>query len=174
MAPYNIEVDEQVWEAMKTRAEPFIDTPNTVLRKLLGLEDVGDAPLRDPLDVKTVVADRLALKRRAEKNGAKAKRKRAPSGSLMPEVEYERPILDYLAVQGGSAPARSVAEAVGKAVADKLTELDREEIKPGLYRWQNRIQFTRLRMVREELLKSDSPRGTWEIAEKGRAVLEQS
>lgn len=34
-----IEIDEEVFELLTKNAEPFIDTPNTVLRKLLGFEN---------------------------------------------------------------------------------------------------------------------------------------
>ena len=35
-----IRVDDEVWRELQKRAEPLIDTPNSVLRKLFGLEDV--------------------------------------------------------------------------------------------------------------------------------------
>ena len=35
MKNYRIEVDEKVWDYLKSKAEPFVDTPNTVLHKIL-------------------------------------------------------------------------------------------------------------------------------------------
>lgn len=35
MRYYKIEVDEEVWNFLKGKAEPFEDTPNTVLRSIL-------------------------------------------------------------------------------------------------------------------------------------------
>lgn len=32
---FNIEIDEKVWNYLKSQAEPLIDTPNSVLRRLL-------------------------------------------------------------------------------------------------------------------------------------------
>lgn len=32
---FNIEIDEKVWDYLKSQAEPLIDTPNSVLRRLL-------------------------------------------------------------------------------------------------------------------------------------------
>ena len=32
-----VRVDEEVYEQLKAHAEPFVDTPNSVLRRLLGL-----------------------------------------------------------------------------------------------------------------------------------------
>ena len=42
MAPV-IRVDGEVWEWLKSRATPFEDTPNTVLRRLAGLDTTGRA-----------------------------------------------------------------------------------------------------------------------------------
>lgn len=38
---YQIEVDEEVFAALQQQAEPFVDTPNTVLRRLLGFGKPG-------------------------------------------------------------------------------------------------------------------------------------
>lgn len=35
MVMHHIEIDEQVWDYLKQFAEPFVDTPNSVLRRLL-------------------------------------------------------------------------------------------------------------------------------------------
>ena len=35
MAPYSIEIDEDVWHHLQDHAEPFVDTPNSVLKRLL-------------------------------------------------------------------------------------------------------------------------------------------
>ena len=37
MSP-TIRIDEQVFNALQSRAQPFVDTPNDVLRRLLGLD----------------------------------------------------------------------------------------------------------------------------------------
>ena len=35
MEMHQIEIDDQVWDYLKQFAEPFVDTPNSVLRRLL-------------------------------------------------------------------------------------------------------------------------------------------
>jgi hypothetical protein len=40
MPYYKIDVDEEIWRFLKKRAEPFEDTPNSVLRRIL-LEESG-------------------------------------------------------------------------------------------------------------------------------------
>jgi len=42
---------------------------------------------------------------------------------------------------------------------------------PDNLRWRNAAQWARNNMVKEGLLKGDSPRGLWEISERGLAML---
>lgn len=49
MKAYQIEIDEHIWSHLQNHAEPFVDTPNTVLHRLLGLPAEATA--------KTVEAD---------------------------------------------------------------------------------------------------------------------
>lgn len=164
-----IEVDSEVWEALKAEAEPFVDTPNTVIRRKLGL-----GPPSDPVSAQGDGAQPHESPRRSRRrssNGRVSVRKRAPRGSLLPEVEYELPILQVLHRHGGRVPAREVIEQVGEIIGDRLTPLDHEELEKGGKRWQKRVQFTRLRLVERGLIDKDSPRGVWEISDEGRRAL---
>jgi hypothetical protein len=157
----DIEIDAEVWSALKERAEPFTDTPNSVIRRLLGL----DAATAEQS------AEHRPNRSRSEPSKSAVRSRRAPSGSLLPETEYETPILRALESQGGRAPAREVVAAVGQAIEDKLTDLDRDDLPNGGKRWENRVQFTRLRLKERGLIKSGSPRGIWEISDQGRETL---
>jgi len=42
---------------------------------------------------------------------------------------------------------------------------------PDNLRWRNAAQWARNSMVQEGLLKADSPRGVWEITDRGREML---
>jgi hypothetical protein len=147
----SIEVDAKVFEVIKKNAEPFVDTPNTVLRRLLGVDRDKNRPVSPPA---TVIAT-----------------ERAAPGTLLPESEYELPILRFLQERGGRAPSREVVEAVGEALNHKLTDLDRQPLKSGDIRWENRVAFVRLRLIERGELTKGSPRGTWEITDQGRARL---
>ncbi|MHC4105611.1 MAG: hypothetical protein ACYSR9_11770 [Planctomycetota bacterium] len=47
MKMYSIEIDEKVWEFLQKHAEPFIDTPNSVLNQILfGASKETDAQAR--------------------------------------------------------------------------------------------------------------------------------
>ena len=56
---------------------------------------------------------------------------------------------------------------------DEFREVDHQPLKsdPGHPRWNNTAQWARNTMVTDGLLKSNSPRGTWEVTEKGRKYL---
>jgi negative regulator of replication initiation len=153
--PLSIEIDDEVFEALKSHAEPLIDTPNTVLRRLLGIDQVEGQPTSF-----------------SEKTGENAAR--AAPGTLLPEREYEVPILRYLDERGGRAPSREVVEAVGQVLAGRLTEFDKQRLKSGDVRWEKRAAFVRLRLVERGELARNSPRGTWEITDKGRERVRSS
>ena len=48
MVFYKIDVDEEIWQFLKKNAEPFEDTPNSVLKRLLfgGTETGVEAPVK--------------------------------------------------------------------------------------------------------------------------------
>ena len=159
-----IEIDEEVWGELQRRAVPLVDTPNTVIRALLGMESNGDRP--------GVEASEAPLRRPPKRRRSKGRGKRgvrAPAGSLLPETEYELPILRTLVEIGGRGPTREVVDRVGEMVKEDLKDLDKEVLESGDIRWRNRVQFTRLKMIKDGDLVKDSPRGTWEITEAGRS-----
>lgn len=168
----NIEVDDQVFDRLKTEAEPFVDTPNTVLRRLLGLDNartiatspsVQNAPAR--------VANANPRGKRTRGKPSAPKRTRAASGTLLPEQRYERPLLKALADAGGQAPYRDVVDAVGREMKDELLPADFENLSSGSVRWQSRLQFVRLRLIERGYLEKHSPRGIWSITDAGREAL---
>lgn len=175
--PIELKVDEEqfaldrdIWIAIKSRAEPFVDTPNSVLRKVLGL-DTRSATIRNSSSDHGGGVGRAARK---PGSTGRAQRSRVPKGTLLPEGEYELPILKVLEANGGRAPTREVVAAVGEILAGNLTELDKEPMANGSgCRWENRTQFARLSLVRKGLLNEDSPRGVWEISSDGRERLKR-
>ena len=174
----SIRVDQEVYDFLKERAEPFVDTPNSVLRRMLALEEEVSAGASNLDEVEAHRQEREAKRtRRSSRRPSKRTRKssaRAPRGSLLPESEYELPLLGALAKRGGSAPSREVIEAVGEALESRLTALDREKLKSGVIRWQNRTQFVRLRLVEQGFLMKESPRGSWTLTEAGRKRAAES
>ena len=54
MEKYSIEIDESVWHHLQRHAEPFVDTPNTVLTRLLFGEKAPPAETPVALPIPTV------------------------------------------------------------------------------------------------------------------------
>ena len=176
----SIRIDQEVYSALQKQAEPFIDSPNSVLRRILGLEPggvppEGEAPVTP--GVSKSGADRSRARQRPGTSSRRARRKkgrtRVAAGSILAEDQYVEPLLNVLVDRGGSAPAREVIDEVGTRLNGRLTTLDRELLASGSIRWQNRAQFVRLRLVEEGLLKKGSSRGVWEITEEGRRRLKE-
>ena len=143
-----IRVDDEVMEVLAKKVErPFKDTPNDVLRRLLGLEQARSD---------------------AEGEGRREK------GKYLPMPMYRRAILQVLSRhEGGKATVPTVIRHVGDILARSLTPGDRRQLSSGMVRWENRVMWERLNMVKEGLLKNDSPRGVWEITSSGREFLKK-
>ena len=166
-----IEIDDDIFELLKRHAEPFVDTPSDVLRRLLSdlpgstqAKHMGGAPTRR----------RSAKGQRGNARKEGVKRRRAPSNALLSEKAYELPLLDVLDTAGGRLPTREAVAAVGERVADQLMAMDHDVMDQGQERWESRVQFTRLRLVEAGLLEKNSPRGVWEISDAGRERLKRS
>ena len=98
---------------------------------------------------------------------------RLPRGTRTPVGDYYQPILQALNESGGSARVNDVLERVEQLMKGVLREVDYEPLPSNteMLRWRNTAQWARDAMVREGLLKSNSPRGVWEITEAGRMPL---
>lgn len=94
-------------------------------------------------------------------------------GVRTPESAYYRPILQVLDKMGGSGKVADVLERVGQIMKPVLKKVDYDPLAsgPDNPRWRNAAQWARNSMIRDGLLKGDSPRGVWEISDKGRAAL---
>ena len=169
--PQSIEIDDDVFEYLKQEAEPFVDTPNSVLRRLLDLESAASSASVAATDA-AAGSSTKGSSRRTKKKSSGGGRKRAPAGSILPEEEYEVPLLRALVDAGGSGPSKDITAAVGEDLDAKLTDLDRETLKSGGIRWENRIQFVRLKMIERGYMEKDTPRGIWAITDDGRKFLE--
>jgi Mrr N-terminal domain len=163
-----IQIDNEVWERLKERAEPFVDTPNSVIRKLLELPKSRNGHAGRAAAAAAVGEGRA---RRARRQKGKHAAPRAQTGTILPDGAYELPLLAILDEHGGRAPTREVLDALGERLGDRLMPADHEQLRTGEVRWRNRAQFVRLRLIERGEMKRDSPRGVWEISEQGRDRL---
>jgi hypothetical protein len=73
---------------------------------------------------------------------------------------------------GGSGKTAEVLDRVEMMLGSNLTSADRATLGQGEIRWRNTAQWERNAMVDEGLLKKNSPRGVWELTEKGIKLTE--
>jgi hypothetical protein len=185
MSP-DIWIDDDVLDAIKQQAIPFEDhEPNDVLRRVLltgsterpGKEPATAAHEKPQADLADRPAPAPASSRRAAASASSRTRgktrTRVSSSALLPEANYRLPILRALSDAGGRMATSEAIAAVGEIVYDQLMAADLE-LQGNKPRWQQRIQFTRLRLIDDELMKKDSPRGMWEISEAGEQMVRGS
>ena len=134
----SISVDGEVYNALFEKATTFEDTPNSVLRRLLGLSPA---------------------------------RVRGREGRTTPQSEFVIPVLQSLEDLGGRAATAHVIDRVGEKLKDSLTKSDRKPIKSGEERWRNQCPFVRRELILRGYMQNYSPRGVWEITERGREYL---
>lgn len=153
-------VDDDVYAALQAQAVPLEDDVNSLLRRLL---ELGSG-------VPSASANRAGSKASRPKKTAE-KRTRVPKGSILPEADYELPILRALDQHGGRVPTSELIAQLEKEIDPRLTDVDRERLSSGGIRWQNRAQFVRLKLIKKGEMVEGSPRGVWEISEAGRNRL---
>lgn len=105
----------------------------------------------------------------------KSKLERAKKGEITPEHDFFIPILQIIKEEGGSAKTKYVVRKVGIMMSGNFTLKDREPVpsNPNQTRWDNRVRWARNTLITKGLLKSNSPRGLWEITQKGRNYLDK-
>jgi len=162
-----------------------IDKPPTLLvvidEKTRELEEACDSI---PIDDKRIVEFRVFERVDAGIKNAflfKSVRERPPPpppppppGEITPQSEYAMPILETLIEIGGSGRVRDVLDQVYERMKGRLTKSDLEVLPSGnAIRWRNYAMWERQELKQDGYLKADSPRGIWEISEKGEAYYEK-
>ena len=146
-----IRITEATWERMKRHAQPLEDTPDDIVNLALdALEGV-----------------------RAEPNKKKAaigigRPKKTNAGQKLPQKEFRIPLLLTLDALGGAGFLDEVRRAIYPRVKAKLGEADHHIVATGEPRWWNATCWERSELVKEGYLRSDSPRGRWELSDEGR------
>ncbi len=91
----------------------------------------------------------------------------------IPVKDFYLPILKALEKNGGKATESKVFEIIEREMRNQFNHIDRELLQDGYTpRWKKNVAWARYNMVKkDEFLLSNSPRGVWEISERGRAFL---
>jgi Mrr N-terminal domain len=154
-----IEIDDQVWEALQMRASPFEDTPNSVLRRVFVLDKQEKGKELTPQE--NLAGLNTAQQHLQEPRGS------GSTAIFKPQREYRVPIAITLLRMGGRGAASDVLDKIGDALLESLLPADHQMTSAREPRWRNLARWERNQMIKEGLLKRDSPYGIWELTERG-------
>lgn len=102
-----------------------------------------------------------------------AAKKRLRRGKLVPRAVYRQHLLIVLGQLGGRGSVTDVLDQLETLMRPLFTDLEYECLSDGTLRWQVSARYERQYMVEQGWLRNDSPRGLWELSEKGwQALLE--
>jgi len=153
-----IRITDATWDRLKRWAEPLEDSPEDAVRKVLAAAE-EHLKCGQP---------RLAKQENRINENSPRKTSRLRKGLKTPQQAYRRPILEAIYELGGGGTVDSVLKRVGEKMKGLLGEFDYEGTPSGGYiRWQNTAEWERFNLVKDGLLKADSPRGIWELSDKG-------
>ena len=162
-----IEVDSEVFAYLQEHAEPLVDTPSTVLRRLLGIGEGNTTAVNR-------ASSRGSPSKRAEGSASGPASNetvvplRRPTGDLLPIEDYRPAILEFLKRQEGQeAHLRDVLVGVGQILKDQFTATDREELEVGKPYWHTRLPWAGTEARKEGLMATDAPRGVWRLTKQG-------
>jgi hypothetical protein len=113
-------------------------------------------------------AEKVTRKRPDARKPKKRIQARGPKKETTnPQVLREQIVIGLRAL-GGSAHIGTVLDYVGKALEAELLPGDLERRSKGVIVWRNNAAWERLRMVKDGILKQNSPKGIWELSEDHR------
>jgi predicted transcriptional regulator len=144
-----IRVDQDVFEGLQKLAQPFVDSPSMVIRRLLENEGV--------------------LAARTEAKG----RPQATAAGLTGQAVYEKYLLHLLHAEfNGSGHKRDVTYAIVKRMMKDghITAADQELVKTGETRAENTITWARNALKERGYISRSAPRGIWELTPEGKTA----
>ena len=150
-----IRIDDEVFEGLKQLAEPFVDTPAAVIRRMLIEKGIfKSAPPRAKAPVRTPPSPERVL-----------------TPQLTPQAVYEQFLLATLAHDfGGRGGKREVTQATIQKMVKQgfISPADLELVATGETKAENTITWGRNALKNRGLIGRGSRRGIWELTEEGR------
>lgn len=139
-----IRLDEDVFEGLQKLAQPFVDSPGMVIRRL--------------------------LEERGVLHAAPQARKAAPN-ALTPQATYEKYLLLVLLREfAGSGHKRDVTHAIVKRMMKDgyINASDQELVSTGETKAENTITWARNTLKQRGYIDRTSPRGIWTLTVAGK------
>lgn len=149
-----IRIDDEVFEGLKQLAEPFVDTPAAVIRRLLIEKGI----------LKSEPPKAKALPR------SLPPAERALTPQLTPQAVYEQFLLATLAQDfGGGGGKREVTQATIQKMVRQgfISHADLELVATGETKAENTITWGRNALKNRGLIDRGSRRGAWKLTEEG-------
>lgn len=146
MAMPTIRLDPDVFAGLQKLAQPFVDSPSMVIRRLLEERGVLKKEIKVVKAAKTAVA-------------------------LTPQALYEQYLLQALLREfDGRAHKRDVTHAVIKRMMKDghIGAADQELVKTGETKAENTLTWARNALRTRGLISRAAPRGIWELTPAGR------
>ena len=171
-----IRIDDEVFEGLQDLAEPFVDTPNTVIKRLLEEKGVTKKAHTEHIAQKGITIGSSSVSpgsRRGILNRAISsanEKPRAKRGEVTPQTTYEEWLLETLWEDfKGQASKIDVTNMIISKMeyAGILKEIDYKKVSSGETRAENTIAWARNKLKEDGLIKNDSLRGIWELTEEG-------
>jgi hypothetical protein len=152
----NIAVDDEVFAALQERAKPFVDSPNSVLRREFGLDARPEV--------------------RSPGAGSPTLGRRAARGAAIAQADYEFPVLKVLDAMGGSGQREAVLRELERFMGDRLGDMDRAVLASGSIRWEKTASWAVKNMKNKGLLEPTETAGwgVWSLSDAGRQFLRKA
>ena len=146
-----IRIDNDVWKLLKEKAIPLEDNPNSVLRRLLGIDQRREkSPIRKQ----------------------NRKKRLSPGSGRTDQKMFLQPILEVLRDLNGEASVSEIFKRLEVKMKQQLKSVDFEPLKSGQIRWKNTAQWARNELAAEGFLEKNIQRGIWQLSSKGKKHLE--
>lgn len=155
-----IRIDIDVLDGLKSMAEPFSDTPNSVIRRLLEERDNLAKPTARPR------SDKITKQKSVSNSEISSLKKQA----LTAQPIYEAFLLYVLwKLFDGKAYKNEVTDAVIALMKSKgfISDADLETVSTGETKAQNTIAWGRNALKDMGLIRSPSTKGVWELTSDG-------
>lgn len=149
MAP-TIRIDHEVYSWLQSQAKAFEDTPNSVLRRVAGIEEPAKAKPEKTQDIRKPMGSRAMISRTHQQ-------------------AFRRPLIAILKSHDGELHRKQALVELEVVMRDQLTKDDKALINSGTVRWEKSAEWE-VRKLREEgilLSVHQTPRGIWKLSDKG-------
>ena len=151
-----IRISDRSWERLKGWAEPLVDTADSALEKVLDAAESSRGNAPSP---------------QVPPGPSKPGRAGAKKAKL-PQKDFREPLLQVIYELGGSAHVHELRPILKERMKSRLLPGDLEHVSGGVERWWNAACWVRHDLVSEGYFRKGSPKGVWELSEKGKKLAE--